>query len=206
MNKAHSVGLLAMAGFTGLFSACSVSPDGRLVLFQPSVVTNYRTAGGAYVGCDNLFTDGQGTSATNQIRVDFTTSGAIQSARVRLFGENINDQSQDNLYIAEFSRGNDTLKERGTNSYRAYLSVRPENGEILPADARVAPQAVVVNPAPAKVTIVSVSEANRAEGNGAFRAELRGSSDAGSPTIAPPSDPIAVYSVCTFVSQTDETL
>ncbi len=193
--------LIGAVSVAAALASCGISGDGRLQLYTPSVATEYQINGtNTYVGCDNLVTLTGNAPANTQVRVSFTTSGTIGSAKVRLVG-NTTD-TQDNAFQKTFTPGDGSLETSGTNSYKVYFTAVSATGDLLPTGkGNLSSQGIIVSPA--RSTIKNVTVGNRAgNDNAGFAAELTGYSDGGSPAMAPFSSLVPVYSQCTFVSDT----
>ncbi|SEI65669.1 hypothetical protein SAMN04488058_101257 [Deinococcus reticulitermitis] len=186
--------LLASVAGAGLLASCgSTYVDGGYVEAR-EIRTEYRTASGQYVACDNVLQNGQQQAASNQVAVYFDAAGSISSLNVNLRGNTINDY--DDNYSATFTGSQ--LASVGNGSYKAVFQAEPGTGLL--------PQAITVNPAPKTVKIVSVSGTPA----GSFYAALTLSNgtDTGtaSTQLLGTKGNIPVYSNCTVQSVTTETL
>ena len=193
--------LIGSVGVAAALASCGLSADGRLALFVPSVTTEYRLQGTTdrYVGCDNL----DGVSARTQVRVNFSSSGFVKTAKVRLVGNT--STAQDNAFEANFTR--DTLIATNENrDYTLYFDADAETGQFLPTSKGLSSQAIVVNPARRTIKVVSVTGNPVGGASGGFKANLSGTSDQDSFAQAPLSATTPVYTNCTTVLDTGVTL
>ena len=178
-----TVGLGAMLAGCGTGVAPDLSGSGSVT----QVRTEYRTQGGQFVACDNV---GNLTAAT-QVSVYFNVSGSVQTLDVALRGNTTGDY--DGNYKARFT--GDQLASAGSGGYRATFNANPLTGGLLP-------QAIVVNPTRAKVTVVTASERV-----GSFHAALSvntGTANYNFSSKLIPSGNVDVYTSCTLISTTNE--
>ena len=193
--------LIGSVAVAAALASCGISADGRLALFVPTVTTEYRLQGTTdrYVGCDNL----DGVSARTQVRVNFSSSGFVKTASVRLVGNT--STKDDNNFVANFNR--DTLTATNENrDYKLYFDADAETGQLLPTSTGLSGQAIVVNPARRTIKVVSAIGDPVGGLNGGFKANLSGTSDQDSFAQAPLSAVTQVYTNCTTVSDTGVTL
>lgn len=187
--------LLGAVGLSAVLASCGtgVAPDGSGSGSVTSVRTEYRTEGGQFVACDNY----NNATATTQVSVYFNVSGNVQYVDVALRGNTTN--RYDENYKARFSGSQ--LASIGNGSYRVTFNANPITGGLLP-------QAIIVNPARAKVKVVAVSgRAGTAPNFGSFRADL--SVNTGSATYnfnsrLIPGGNVDVYSTCNLIRVTNE--
>lgn len=201
MNK-----ILPLIGLGALLASCGVSGDFRTSVTIPGVATEYRVGSlaGPSVACDVLY-DSPASNVSRQIlktdtivKAQFTSTGTLGKATVRLDGVETNERDQQ--FKATFEGAN--LNRDGTQ-YTIRFTADTSAEQFLPTSIR--PQGITVNPAPTKVRIVSVNEAQRVGGtNSGFRAVVQGTSDQGSLTPEVFSTTtIPVYSECTQTSVTN---
>ena len=172
-----------------LLAGCGSTQVGSATLTITDLRTEYRTAGGQYVACDNVANLDGSTTQKTQVAVSFSASGNVSSVRVALHG---NTTSQyDNNYVATFS--GDQLNGLGGNDFKA----------IFDADATqaVLPQSIVVNPAQRPIKIVTPVGTS----SGSFRTDVTLTNGSNSGTAFGTTN-IAVYSSCNVVSTTNEQL
>ena len=193
--------LIGSVAVAAALASCGISADGRLALFVPTVTTEYRLQGTTdrYVGCDNL----DGVSAKTQVRVNFSSSGFVKTASVRLVGNTTT--KDDNNFVANFTR--DTLTATNENrDYKLYFDADAETNQLLPTSTGLSSQAIVVNPTRRTIKVVSVTGDPVGGAAGGFKANLSGTSDQDSFAQAPLSAITSVYTNCTTVSDTGVTL
>lgn len=184
--------LLGAVGLSALLASCGsgVAPDLSGSGNVSKVRTEYRLESGEFVACDNY----NGATATTQVSVYFNVSGNVKTVDIALRG-NTTSQYDEN-YKARFT--GEQLEAVGNGSYRATFNANPLTGGLLP-------QAIIVNPARAKVKVVTAS--GRPSNTAGFHAALN--VDTGTATYAfnsrlVPGGNVAVYTSCTFVRNTDE--
>jgi hypothetical protein len=193
--------LIGAVSVAAALASCGLSADGRLALFTPTVATEYRVQGTTdrFVGCDNL----DGVSAKTQVRVNFSSSGFVKTATVRLVGNTTT--AQDNNFVANFAR-TELIVANENKDYTLYFDADAETGQLLPTSTGLSSQAIVVNPTRRTIKNVTVSGNPIGGVNGGFKANLSGTSDQDSPAQAPLSAITPVYTNCTTVSDTGVTL
>lgn len=156
------------------------------------IKTEYRTASGQYVACDET---SLGATKT-QVAVYFTAAGTISSVDIGLKGQTTS--AYDANYTVTYTGSQ--LAQTGGNSFKA----------VFDADSTVGllPQAITVTPAARTVKIVSVSSTDWV--GGGFYADLQLNTPYGSDTASTSSlgtlGNIPVYSYCAVIGTTSEEL
>ncbi len=186
--------LLGAVGLSALLASCGsgVAPDlsgsGRVT----AVRTEYRLGNesGPFIACDNY----NGATATTQVSVYFDVAGNVQTVDLALRGNTTSEYDEN--YTARFT--GEQLEAVGNGSYRATFNANPITGGLLP-------QSIVVNPARAKVKVVTAS--GRPSNTAGFHAALN--VDTGTATYEfnsrlVPGGNVAVYTSCTFARNTNE--
>lgn len=186
--------LLASVAGAGLLASCggTVITDNGAYVSATGIKTEFRTAGGQYVACDNVLQNGQQRAGENQVAVYFNAGGNVSSLNVNLRGNT--SSAYDGNYSATF--GGSQLTNVGSEKYKVIFDANPANGLL--------PQAIIVNPVKRPVKIVNVE--NRA---GSFYAALTLNADGQSGTASTQllnGGNIPVYSNCYVQSMTEETL
>lgn len=182
--------LLGAVGLSAVLASCGtgIAPDGSGSGSVTQVRTEYRTASGQFVACDNV----NNVVATTQVSVYFNVSGNVQTVDVGLRG---NTTSQYDANYNATATGQQ-LAAIGNGSYRLTFNANPATGGFLP-------QSIIVTPNRAKVKIVTPTS-NKA---GSFHAAL--TVNTGTATYSFSSRNILngnvdVYPSCTVVSTTNE--
>lgn len=183
----------ALVGLGLLLASCNTASTGSASVTLTGIRTEYRTAGGQYVACDNVSNNGAITGET-QVATDFRTSGDFQNVRVRLRGNT--STANDNNFVGNFSRA--TLESLGGTSFSAVFTADAEQGQFLP-------QAIVVNPVQRNIKIVETVGASA----GSFFAEVTVTDSFGNTATADTrilgnTGNIPVYTGCNVISTTNE--
>ncbi len=187
--------LLGAVGLSAVLASCGtgVAPDLSGSGSVTAVRTEYRLENGQFVACDNY----NNVTATTQVSVYFNVSGNVQTVDIALRG-NTTSQYDEN-YKARFT--GEQLASIGNGSYRATFNANPVTGGLLP-------QAIVVNPARAKVKVVTASgRAGTAPNYGSFRADLSVNTGTATYNFSSrliPSGNVDVYTTCNLVRTTNE--
>lgn len=138
--------LLGAVGLSAMLASCGVggAPDGSGSGRVTQVKTEYRLGSetGPFVACDNV----NNATASTQVSVYFNVAGNVQTVDVGLRG-NSTDQYDSN-YNARVT--GQQLAAIGNGSYRLTFNANPATGGFLP-------QAIIVNPARAKVKVVNAT-------------------------------------------------
>lgn len=183
----------ALVGLGLLLASCNSASTGSASVTLTGIRTEYRTAGGQYVACDNVSNNGTITGET-QVATDFRTSGDFQDVRVRLRGNS--STANDNLFVATFTRSQ--LESLGGTSFSAVFTADADQGQFLP-------QSIVVNPTQRNIKIVETVGASA----GSFFAEITlrdslGNSATADTRILGGGGNIPVYSSCNVIGTTNE--
>lgn len=185
--------LLGAVGLSAVLASCGTgnAPDGSGSGSVTALRTEYRTQEGRFVSCDNY----NGALATTQVSVYFNVRGNVQTVDVGLRGRTSN--TYDGNYNARFT-GQQLVTVDPSGSYRATFNANPAVDGFLP-------QAIVVNPARAKVKIVAASGRAGNNLNSGFYAAL--TVNTGTSTYNFDSRNVATvdtYTTCTLISTTNE--
>ncbi|ULH15942.1 hypothetical protein MF271_04745 [Deinococcus sp. KNUC1210] len=196
-------GMKMVAGgavLAGLLASCGSvggTGDGSASLYVSDVKTEYRTADGTYVGCDNV--SNTSTPSQTTVATTFTLAGSISAVNVNLKGNSNGDY--DNNYNATFYPGD--ITNAGAQSYKATFvadSSLPNSTGFLPQS--VHPQGIVVNPN----TTTYVKLVTTDSPQGSFRSVVTVTSTTGQVISGTANRTIPVYSGCNVISTTTETL
>lgn len=189
---------LAMTSCGGGFSS-----DGRLFIKNPTVITEYRISGApnSYVGCDRV----NGIDATTTVKAELDSSGYLKQLNIQLKGQT--NSTEDGNFKASFTRAANDFSEDNKNHIIVKFTADAAAGVLLPTSKAGAfsSQSIIVTPAKPSIKEVNVLPSDKI--NKGFKVAVQGISDQDNATDILLSDTtIAVYTNCTVVKTTDETL
>ena len=210
MNKLMA--LVGAASVAAVLASCGnvgSAPDGSGSLIVSGIKTDLKDQNNNYVACDNI-TYGYNNpplDTTTNVATFFTLSGSISSAQVGLRG--VSGNKYDNNYNASFT--GDQLQKVGGINFKASFAANSagrfpgDESGFLPQSIK--PQSIVVNPINQNINVrlVSTNSANRL-GSLYSMVTVNTTTSQTFSANSPTNSQIPVYSLCTFVAPTSETL
>lgn len=185
----------------GLVS-CGITPDFSLIVYQPTLKTEWRTLEGDFVGCDKVW-DGEVLYSTKtQVRASFSAVGELDRADLSLKGEDNNSTIEDDDFVAVFRKENGL--ENSGDDYTVLFDANSATGNYLPAG--VGQQGIIVRPKARTIKEVRAYQADRPYVNAGFHAHLVGYSVSGQSATAPKSNAIPVYRQCFLIRDTGQNI